>query len=272
MIGDVYGKTGRRMIEKILPGLRSTLKCDWVIANAENATGGTGVSSRHRNRMAECGVDLFTSGNHLFGRPDWPEVVSAGVPVLRPHNLGGDDSPGKGWAVLEKAGREPLGVINLAGRVFMEPASCPFRWAKTLIQRCGAGISIVLDFHAEATSEKIALAWHLDGLITFVAGTHTHVQTSDERILPGGTGAITDLGMTGAVNGVLGVDRETVLSRFLAGFSDRFSCAEGAGVLEGVLVETGPEGKTRTVSRIRVQEGDPPEESFSSSDDNAISK
>jgi len=254
MLGDIYGQPGRKLVQKFLPKLREDLRPDWVIANGENASGGVGLSIKHRNLLFDSGIDAITNGNHLFARPYWPEIVSGGQAVLRPHNIGGDSHPGRGFWVLSRPGVPPLGLLNLAGRIFMEPAECPFKWADVLISRIGEGIPILLDFHAEATSEKIAMAWHLDGRIAFLAGTHTHVQTADERILPNGTGAITDIGMTGPREGVLGVKREIVLDLFRKGFSDRFSCAPGPGILEGVAIEISSDNKTESIKRIRVQE------------------
>lgn len=257
MIGDIYGAPGRAMVARLVPALRARHRLDWVIANGENATGGAGLSPHHRDRLLAAGIDLLTGGNHLFARPDWPATVGGAGRALRPHNLGGDALPGKGWAVLEHPQRPPLAVLNLEGRIFLDPADCPFRWADALLARLPAGVPVVVDFHAEATSEKLALAWYLDGRVAFVAGTHTHVQTSDERILPGGTGVITDLGMTGPRDGILGVARETVIGRFRNGFSERFQPADGPSVLEGVLVEIGAEdGRTRTITRLRLQEAE----------------
>jgi hypothetical protein len=252
MIGDIYGKSGRDFVTRHLPAIHRELVPDWVIANGENATGGIGLSARHRDQMRAAGIDVFTSGNHIFGRDDWPEMIRGGDRVLRPHNIGADTHAGKGWIVLEAAGKPKLGVLNLAGRIFMDPADCPFEWADRLLERAGSGFPIVVDFHAEATSEKIALTWHLNGRVTLVAGTHTHVQTSDERILSGGTGAITDLGMTGPREGILGVATETVLSRFTKGYSDRFTCAEGPGCLEGALLDCSETGQAERLRRVRV--------------------
>ena len=255
-IGDIYGKTGRKLIEKQLSALRKKLNPDWVIANGENATGGTGLSAKHRDEILKSGVDVITTGNHIFARPDWPDVLSTTRQVLRPHNIGGDSFPGCGLVIMEAKDRPPIAVMNLAGRIFMEPAGSPFSWAEKLISRVPAGIPILLDFHAEATSEKIAMAWGLDGKVAAVVGTHTHVQTSDERILPGGTAAITDLGMTGPRDGILGVEKKTVLDLFQQGFSDRFSCAPGPGIMEGVHLEIGDDGKATTIRRLRITEGE----------------
>lgn len=252
MLGDIYGRPGRRAACELVKELRSRWKADWVIANGENATGGAGLSPRHRNILIASGIDMLTSGNHIFARPDWPELLGGSDGnVLRPHNLGGDDRPGRGWGILGADTPGALGVINLAGRVFMEPGDCPFRTADRLLQKFPAGVPVLVDMHAEATSEKIALSWHLDGRAAAVVGSHTHVQTADERVLPGGTAVITDLGMTGPRNGVLGVDRELVVSRFCRGFSDKFRPALGEVVLEGVVIEIGPDAKAVSIQRIR---------------------
>lgn len=253
-IGDIYGKTGRKLIEKSLASLRKDLNPDWVIANGENATGGTGLSAKHRDDLFRSGVDVITSGNHIFARHDWPDVVSTSGRALRPHNIGGDTFSGSGLIILDEKGKPPLAVMNLAGRIFMEHADSPFLWAEKLITRVPPSIPIILDFHAEATSEKVAMAWHLDGKVAAVVGTHTHIQTADERILPGGTGAISDLGMTGPRDGILGVDKKTVLDLFQQGFSERFSCAAGPGVIEGVCLDIGEDGKTRAIRRFQINE------------------
>ncbi|MBF0499849.1 MAG: YmdB family metallophosphoesterase [Candidatus Riflebacteria bacterium] len=257
MLGDIYGNVGRRLVKMRLSGLRREIAADWVIANGENATGGAGLSPKHRDELMKAGVDAVTGGNHIFARPDWHELVASSrcaERTLRPHNLGGDVLPGRGWVILERPGVSPIAVINLAGRIFMEPGECPFRWADELHKRVPKGIPILVDFHAEATSEKIAMAIYLDGRVALVAGTHTHVQTSDERILPGGTAAITDLGMTGPSGGIIGVEAGTILDRFVKGYSDRFTCADGPGVIEGIFLDIDEHGVGKSIERIRVRE------------------
>ncbi len=252
ILGDIYGKPGRRAACELAGALRTRWSADWVIANGENATAGAGLSARHRNGLLAAGIDLLTSGNHIFARPDWADLLKGDDgKVLRPHNLGGDALPGKGWAVLGAGTPLALGVINLAGRVFMEPGECPFRTADRLLEKLPPGIPVLVDIHAEATSEKIALGWYLDGRAVAVVGSHTHVQTSDERILPGGTAYITDLGMTGPRDGVLGVDRQLVVDRFCRGFGDKFRPALGEVVLEGVVIEIGSDGKAVSIRRLR---------------------
>lgn len=252
ILGDIYGKPGRRAACELVGELRTRWGADWVIANGENATAGAGLSARHRNGLLAAGIDLLTSGNHIFARPDWADLLKGDDgKVLRPHNLGGDAIPGKGWAVLGAGTPLALGVINLAGRVFMEPGECPFRTADRLLEKLPPAIPVLVDIHAEATSEKIALGWYLDGRAAAVVGSHTHVQTADERVLPGGTAYITDLGMTGPRDGVLGVDRQLVIDRFCRGFSDKFRPALGDVVLEGAVIEIGSDGKAASIRRLR---------------------
>jgi metallophosphoesterase (TIGR00282 family) len=254
MIGDIYGKTGRDALQRLLPGLMERLKPDWVIANGENVTAGNGISAKHANFIRECGVDVVTTGNHVFSRLDWPELVDKNEFILRPDNVTALKA-GCGLRVFKKAGICSLAVMNLAGRVFLEAAECPFTAFDALYREVPPDVTLVVDFHAEATSEKLAFFWHVNGRATVVFGTHTHVQTSDERILPnGGTAVITDIGMTGAVDGVIGVDRHTVVGRFISGFSDKFLCAPGPGKIEGLFVEIDDNHRPIRLERLRVTE------------------
>ncbi len=250
-IGDIYGRTGRTLVTRELPALRKKLACDWVIANAENVSGGVGLSPGHFKELRRAGVDVCTMGNHLFARRDWPDLVKD-ERVLRPHNLGGDELPGKGWGKYELPGGEMIGIINVAGRVFMEPAECPFRWVDRLLERMPAGTPVVCDFHAEATSEKIALATYLDKRVALLVGTHTHVQTADERIFPGGMGYMTDVGLTGPRDGVIGVRSDIVIQRFVKGYSDRFEMADGPGQISALLADIGRDGICRRLERISL--------------------
>lgn len=257
MIGDIYGKTGREVLQRQLPVLHEQYQPDWVIANGENVTAGSGLSAKHAHAIKSCGVDIITSGNHIFSRLDWPEVLSRHDYLLRPHNMVAGSAPGSGCRIFNKAGVAPLAVINLAGRVFMEESECPFKSFDQLFAQLPGNIAVVVDFHAEATSEKLAFFWHVNGRATVAFGTHTHVQTSDERILPdGGTAVISDLGMTGASNGVIGVDRHTVTGRFINGFSDKFLCATSPGKIEGLFVEVDENNRAITVERLRITEPD----------------
>ncbi|MFZ5951358.1 MAG: TIGR00282 family metallophosphoesterase [Candidatus Rifleibacteriota bacterium] len=253
IIGDIYGKTGRDALAEFMPALQKKYQPDWIIANGENVTAGNGLSARHAKFLKEQGIDVITTGNHLFSRLDWPELLTKEEAVLRPHNIGPTDASGSGCRVFKKANGMSLGVINLAGRVFMEKARCPFRSADLLLSSIGEGFPVIIDFHAEATSEKQALFWHLDGRVSAIVGTHTHVQTSDERILPGGTAVISDLGMTGSRDGVLGVDRETIIGRFLNGYSDKFLCSAGARKIEGVCITLGLDWRAENMERFRLE-------------------
>lgn len=257
MIGDIYGKTGRDALAMFLPELKKEFEPDWVIANGENVTAGNGLSLRHAKFLKQTGVDVITTGNHLFARVDWPELLQKDDCVLRPQNLGAPDAVGTGMKVFAKAdGSAKICVINLAGRVFMDKARCPFSAADELLQKVPLQTPVILDFHAEATSEKLAMFWYLDGRVSAVVGTHTHVQTSDERVLPKQTAVISDLGMTGSRDGILGVDRDTIIGRFINGFSDKFLCSAGAMKIEGVLIEIDPAGKALRIERIRREQQD----------------
>lgn len=255
MIGDVYGKTGREVLERQLPLLQAKYQPDWVIINGENVTAGNGLSAKHAHGIKACGVDIITSGNHIFSRLDWPEVLARHDYILRPHNMISESAAGSGCRTFHKDGAGDIAVINLAGRVFMESSECPFKTFDRLYAGLQGHPVVVVDFHAEATSEKLAFFWHVNGRAAVAFGTHTHVQTSDERILPsGGTAVITDIGMTGAVDGVIGVDRNTVTGRFISGFSDKFLCAPGPGKIEGLFVTLGENGKATGVERLRITE------------------
>ncbi len=238
MLGDIYGKTGREAITSILPKLKEKYSPDWIIANGENTTAGNGLSAKHAKSLKDEGIDILTSGNHIFSRLDWPEVLSKHDYILRPHNMAPDEDAGTGCHVFTKKGAGSIAVINLAGRVFMETCRCPFETFDRLYNTLPADIPVIVDFHGEATSEKLAFFWHVNGRASIAYGTHTHVQTSDNRILPnGGTGILTDLGMTGAVDGIIGVDRNTVVGRFMTGYSEKFLCAQGRGKIEGLYAE-----------------------------------
>ena len=253
IIGDIYGKTGRDSLQRLFPALMSRYQPDWVIANGENVTAGNGLSQKHANFLKSCGVDIITTGNHVFSRSDWPEMLKSDF-VLRPQNIVAADY-GVGCRVFSKPGMGDQAVMNLAGRVFMDAAACPFEVFDRLFEGVPAEIPLVVDFHAEATSEKLAFFWHVNGRAAVAYGTHTHVQTSDERILPhGGTAVITDVGMAGAVDGVIGVDRNTVTGRFINGFSDKFLCAQAPGKIEGLFVELSADMKAQKIERIRVME------------------
>ncbi len=254
-IGDVNGKVGRRMAAAHLRAIRKERGVDVCVVNGENAAGGFGINPSHVDKLLDAGADVITSGNHIWNRPETADFIVDEPRLLRPANYP-PQTPGKGVFVLEsKKGR--LAVLNLMGRVFMPPVECPFREADALLREARREATMVMvDFHAEATSEKVAMGWHLDGRVSAVFGTHTHVQTADERVLPKGTAFITDVGMTGPRNSVIGMKTEIVLDKFLSGLPRRFEVGGGEGQLNGALVEIAPDsGKALSIERVQVCEG-----------------
>ncbi|MGM0568960.1 MAG: TIGR00282 family metallophosphoesterase [Elusimicrobiota bacterium] len=234
-IADIVGKPGRTVLGKLLGNLVKREKIDFVIANGENAAGGLGLTPDVMDQIIEAGVDVITAGNHIWRRKEILERMSSPV-LLRPANYP-PEAPGRGWGVFEKKGKR-ISVINLQGRVFMDPVDCPFRAADRVIAKVRAQSDIIVaDMHAEATSEKLALARYLDGKLNALIGTHTHVQTSDARILPGGTAFITDAGMTGSTEGIIGVEKEEIIKKFITGMPFRFKVSTGAEMLEGAIVK-----------------------------------
>ena len=268
MLGDVVGEPGLMILEKRLPLLIKEYKADFTIVNGENAATGFGLTAETLDRILASGADAVTSGNHVWEKREfWPVLESSvqpnGKPVLRPANypvMPPDKVPGRGWMILKKNGLSVL-VLNLQGRELMTPIDCPFQCFDAVAAEHSAappgssiGVPIIVDFHAESAEEKEALAYYLDGRASIAAGTHTHVQTADERILPKGTAYITDLGMTGATNGVIGMDRESCLNRARRQTSSRIECAKNVKeencAVEGVIVELDKTGKALGITRI----------------------
>ncbi len=251
MIGDVIGKPGREAVDRLLPGLRRELMVDLVIANGENAAGGFGLTVDTASELLDSGVDVLTSGNHIWDKrefiPYMDDVQGEGLPVVRPANY--PSAPGVG--VIRRKG---VAVVNLMGRVFMTNLDCPFRTADRLLEELREEEDtpiVVVDFHAEATSEKQAMGWYLDGRVSGVFGTHTHVGTVDARILPRGTAYLTDVGMTGPVDSVIGSDTRAVLDRFLTSMPQRLEVAKGPCTLNSVLVEVDEQtGRSVHLERI----------------------
>ncbi|MDD6735713.1 MAG: TIGR00282 family metallophosphoesterase [Clostridiales bacterium] len=235
-IGDIFGRTGRNIVEEELDRIGG--KYDFIIANAENASHGRGLSKPVYEQLSAVGIDVFTMGNHAWGCPDIETVMRYNDNVIRPANFEGD-VPGSGSVIAAARNGLRVGVINLIGRTYLQSAaSSPFFSADREIQRLKPKCDIILvDFHAEATSEKMALGYYLDGRVTAVFGTHTHVQTADSKILPKGTGYITDLGMTGPTVSVLGLDKQTIVNRFLNGMPQKFTVADGRGQFCGAEFE-----------------------------------
>ncbi len=246
MIGDVVGKPGRRAVRSLLPGLRQEFQLELVIANAENAAGGKGLTLATAEELLQSGVDVLTSGNHIWAQKDIIPHLDTELPVLRPLNYS-PYAPGRGYLV-----KGQVGVVNLAGRVFMGDADCPFRAMDQLLAEIGGKLPfIIVDFHAEATSEKNAMGRYLDGRVSAVLGTHTHIGTIDARILPQGTAFITDIGMVGPANSIIGNDTKAVIRRFLTQMPHRLSVGEGSTIFNSVLVEIDQStGMATSITRI----------------------
>ena len=253
-LGDIVGNPGRRALKTFLPELLEAFKPDFVIGNAENAAGGYGLTEKIAEELFGLGLDLLTSGNHIWKREFLP-YLSRTERVLRPANYP-EGAPGRGYTLLEKKGLR-LGVINLEGRIFMRPLECPFRTAERLAKELRKETPCLLvDFHAEATSEKIALGWWLDGRVSALLGTHTHVQTADERILPRGTAYISDVGMCGLADGVIGMRQEQALEMYLTQVPRKLEVPKSGRVkLEGVFLEIEPQtGLALRIERLRREE------------------
>lgn len=247
-IGDVVGKTGRDLLHKRLPEFKKHKKIDFIFANGENAAGGVGITEDVFAELRRMGVDAVTGGNHIWDRKGILDFIDNEPRMLRPANYPPETTPGRGSLILDKAGVK-VGLINLIGRVFMRPVDCPFRAADRELKAVKEKTDIIfIDFHAEATSEKQALGWYLDGQVSAVIGTHSHVQTADERILPGGTAYITDAGMVGLYDSILGVDRDGPLKRFLTQMPHKLEISSGKTLFNGVIVEI--DQSSRTASSI----------------------
>jgi 2',3'-cyclic-nucleotide 2'-phosphodiesterase len=256
-IGDIVGKPGRDMVRKGLRGIVETHGVDLVIANAENSAAGFGITKDIGDTLLEWGVDVMTSGNHIWDKKEAIEYIATEPRLLRPANYP-PGVPGRGSYLAQTGDGRSVGVINVMGRVFMLNIDDPFqvvlREIETLRRRTNV---ILVDFHAEATSEKVAMGWHLDGKVTAVFGTHTHVQTADERILPKGTAYLTDAGMTGPHDSIIGMMIEPSLARFVSAMPSRFEPASGNPRLNGVVVEADDKtGRATAVTRVSYSESD----------------
>jgi metallophosphoesterase (TIGR00282 family) len=249
-LGDIVGKPGRKAVKEILPELVKKLEPDFVIANGENAAGGYGLTEKIAEELFSYGIDILTSGNHIWKKEFFPYLEKSDR-VLRPANYG-KGAPGKGWVIYQKKEKK-LGIINLEGRTFMRPLGNPFIIGKELAEEIKKETPFIfVDFHAEATSEKIALGYYLDGLVSALIGTHTHVQTSDERILSKGTAYLTDVGMCGALESVIGMKINQAIEMFLTQVPRKLEVEkQGKIKLEGVYIEIDPEGKAEYIERIR---------------------
>ena len=246
VIGDIIGRPGRQALQKFLPGLLQQYKADIVIANAENAAGGFGLTSATAQELLNAGADVLTSGNHIWARSEIIPYLDGELPILRPLNYP-PDVPGKGYLINNQAM-----VVNLIGRTFMSNCDCPFRaMDKLLAELKHKPPVIIVDFHAEATSEKMAMGRYLDGRVSAVLGTHTHVGTIDAQLLPQGTAYVTDIGMTGPIDSVIGDDAEAVIQRFLTAIPHRLSVGKGKTMFNAVLIRVdGNSGKATSIDRI----------------------
>ena len=248
-IGDIVGAQGRRMVLEHLPRLRDEYAIDFTIANGENCSGGFGLNQKNFRELVDCGIDAFTMGNHMWDNRDIYNFIDHEERLVRPANFP-PSLPGRGWQQYQVAGQKLI-VANVVGRVFMTAFDCPFRTMDAILQENAVeDVAIFVDIHAEATSEKMALGWYLDGRVAAVVGTHTHIQTNDARILPRGTGYLTDAGMTGPRDSILGVEREIIIGRFLTGVSPRFEVASGDLQFNGVIFDIGPDHKTQKMELL----------------------
>lgn len=251
-IGDIVGNPGRGAVKYFLPKLKKEHQLDFIIANAENAAGGSGITAPVAEELFKYGVSVLTSGDHIWKKRDIFDIIDQEERLLRPLNFPAG-TPGRGFGVFNTDGANKIGVINLQGRVFMEALDCPFKAAVNAQEEIYRQTKIIIvDIHAEATSEKVALGWYLDGRVSAVVGTHTHIQTADEKILPKGTAYITDVGMVGPYDSVIGRKTEDVLERFLTLVPRRFEVAEGNVQLHGVVLDIDEtSGKARSIVRIQ---------------------
>ncbi len=252
-IGDIVGRPGRTAVKALLPRFIDRNRIDFVIANGENASGGFGITADTAKELLSSGIDVITSGNHIWDKKDIIPFISKEDRLLRPLNFP-PGVPGFGSVVASLPDGRTIGVINLQGRVFMTATDCPFRAAEAEAGRMRQRTaSIIVDFHAEATSEKVALGYYLDGKVSAVIGTHTHVQTADEKVLPGGTAYITDAGMTGPAESVIGVRKEQIVEKFLTQMPTRFEIPSGPVLLSALVMDINEkDGRCSSVLRVQL--------------------
>ena len=254
MVGDVVGQTGRYFFMEQTPELKLTKNIDMLVVNGENAAHGKGLTPNIFNELIRGGADVVTTGNHIWDNPKVMEIIDTEPFLLRPANYP-EDTPGRGFCIYP-VGKKKVGVINLSGRTYMPPIDCPFRLGEKILKFIKKDCDVILvDFHAEATSEKLAFAHYFDGQVTAVVGTHTHIQTADAKILPKGTAYITDLGMVGANNSILGMEIEPVIKRFMTGRPSKFEVAEGAAIYCAVIIDINNKtNKPTRIERIFIKE------------------
>lgn len=251
-IGDIFAKVGRDLVKRAVPALVRGREIDLVIANGENSAGGFGLTREIAKELFDTGIAVMTSGNHVWDKREILTFIDEEPRLLRPFNYPAG-TPGRGSTIVTTADGTRVGVLNLMGRVFMTALDDPFSLGRAEVERLKAHADIVfVDFHAEATSEKVALGWYLDGLATAVIGTHTHVQTADAQVLPGGTAYCTDVGMTGPHDGVIGVERTAIIARFLSALPSKFDTASGMPRLHAVIVTAEASGRATAIERLSL--------------------
>jgi hypothetical protein len=251
LVGDIVGKPGRRALAAGLPQLMKDRPIDVIVANGENTAGGSGITPAIFEELRAMGVDVVTMGDHVYRKKEAMPLMAESDRLLRPLNLP-DEAVGRGWTVLESQSGFPFAVVSLLGRTFMKPSGCPFHAVDKALAEMGDRARLVfVEMHAEATSDRIGMGWHLDGRVSAVFGTHTHVQTADERVLPGGTAYISDLGMTGPHDGILGRRKEKVLSAVITGMPTYFDVATGDLRVSGALVTADTQtGRASAIERV----------------------
>lgn len=251
MIGDIVGKPGRKAILDNLTALCKERNVDFVIANGENAAGGHGITKEIAKQLFATGIDVFTMGNHVWNKKEIVPYIEKEKRIIRPANYP-PGTPGDGYHIYQTRGGNSIGVINISGRIYMQELDCPFRTIDQILDEIKYQTNLIfVDFHAEATSEKVAMGWYLDGRVTAVCGTHTHVQTADERILPNGTAYITDIGMTGPRDSVIGVSSNIVIEKFITQMPRRFEVADTNYQLNAVLIDADPiNGTALKIERV----------------------
>jgi 2',3'-cyclic-nucleotide 2'-phosphodiesterase len=252
-IGDIIGKPGREALSRELHRIVDRYRVDLVIANGENAAGGFGLTAETAQELFKCGVQMITSGNHIWDKKDSLEYIKREERIVRPANYP-EGTPGRGATLVSTPGGVKIGILNLEGRVFMNNLDCPFRCADREIAKLKEETPIIfVDFHAEATSEKVSLGWYLDGRVSAVVGTHTHVQTADERILTAGTAYMTDAGMTGSFDSVIGVRKEDAIEKFITQRPAKFEVAKKDIRINGVVIEVDEKsGLALSIERINI--------------------
>ncbi|MDD3704448.1 MAG: TIGR00282 family metallophosphoesterase [Clostridiaceae bacterium] len=248
-IGDVIGRPGRNYLSKNLSRLVAENSIDFTIINGENSAGGVGITKSTYDELLSMGADVITLGNHSWAKKEVLEFIEDAERLIRPANYP-EGTPGKGFRIMERTGKR-IAVVNLCGRVYMDCIDCPFQTIdKILIELKDKADIIIVDFHGEATSEKLAMGWYLDSKVHAVIGTHTHVQTSDERVLPGGTAYITDAGMTGPLDSILGVEKDLIIKKFITGMPAKFEIADGEVILGAVIVQVDNNNIVKGIKRI----------------------